>query len=85
MKKNFFKILSFILSICVILCTVFSIACATTLQPEFEKSGITVTLMNGEHYHVNGANKVKANGGEVVFTVTVDKGYIVTGSFGDKC
>lgn len=85
MRKKILKILSFILSICMILCTVFLIACATTLQPEFEKSGITVTLMNGEHYHVNGANKVKVNDGEAVFTVTVDKGYIVTGSFGDKC
>ena len=44
--------------------------------------------MNGEHYHVIGDNKVIINSYndlEVTFNVTVDDGFIVSGSFGDKC
>ena len=85
MRKKVLKIANFILIISLIISAVFSIACDKTSENEFEKSGITITLMNGDHYHVNGENKIKVNGDEAVFTVTVDKGYIVTGSFGDKC
>ena len=77
MKKFFCLLTTFIIALCGL--------CACAPVGPYEKEGVTVTLLNGKHYHVNGENKVDAPDGKAVFKVTIDDGYSVSGTMGDKC
>lgn len=77
MKKLVCLLAAVILAVCGL--------CACAPDSAFEKAGITVTLLNGDHYRVIGDNKVEAPDGKAVFKVTLDDGYSVSGATGDKC
>lgn len=72
----------------ILLLSIFSVllaACANDTLGEADKR-ISVTLMDGEHYSVEGDNKRIVERGEtVVFKVTLDVGYKIIGCYGDKC
>lgn len=85
------KIIQSILYCAVLLTLVYFIVSAVSGifengKVDTHKNAITATLMNGEHYRVDGENTVVAEKGRsVTFYVNIDRGYEIVGSVGDKC
>lgn len=61
-------------------------ACSSNKDDYKHTDTVIATVLNGEHYTVNGANSVELNYGDSVsFDIILDRGYRIKGVFGDKC
>lgn len=81
---------SFIAVIIPILLFVISIfalfACASDKDEYKHSDNVIATVLNGEHYSVNGANSVELSYGDnACFEIVLERGYRIIGTFGDKC
>ena len=81
MRRKFWVLIAIICLLALVIS-----GCGDSSKEEWQPGAVTVTVLNGEHYTVLDGNRVEVTkGATVTFSVEVERGYKISGSFGDKC